>query len=601
MPIDPLVALAFSVQSNKAVYALLLGSGVSRSAGIPTGWEVVLDLIRKLAGVQKEKPEPTPEQWFRGKHGEEPNYAALLNALTRTAAERTQLLRSYFEPTEEERSQGLKSPTVAHRAIAELMRLGYFRVVLTTNFDRLLEQAIRDAGLEPTVISTADAIKGAVPLAHAQCTIIKLHGDYLDHRLKNTPTELATYEKPMDSLLDRVLDEFGLIVCGWSGQYDTALKAAIERCPNRRYPMYWAGHDTVGDVATRLINLRAGTKITIRGADEFFANLRDSVVALESLQDGDPLSEKIAVARTKKYVSKPEYRIDFHDLLHRETERVIERICGPEFPVQGVQFSPELLERRLASYESSCGVLLSMAAASAYWASEEHYSVILSCLRRLVEDPLPSNGLTIFINLRRYPALLFLYVTCLSAIGGNKYDLVARIFEERVKPERHRESGQLIALFHQYKVLEHGAQKFLPGRERQFTPLSNRLFECLRPMLHEYLLGDLAYEGTFDWFEYLAGLIHCHRTADWITLEKAKTEGRDPKAWGPIGCFGWRHREDSEWLLTELQIKDGVLPERLGRVREAFFQGNNPGALARFLLAKEAFDNFVVSVVSGWN
>lgn len=53
---DPLLALAFAMHSNDGVYALLLGSSVSRLAAIPTGWEVVLDLIKKLAAM---KGEPT--------------------------------------------------------------------------------------------------------------------------------------------------------------------------------------------------------------------------------------------------------------------------------------------------------------------------------------------------------------------------------------------------------------------------------------------------------------------------------------------------------------------------------------------------------------
>jgi hypothetical protein len=42
--------LAFSMSENPGVYAVLLGSGVSRSAGIPTGWEITLELIRR-AGI----------------------------------------------------------------------------------------------------------------------------------------------------------------------------------------------------------------------------------------------------------------------------------------------------------------------------------------------------------------------------------------------------------------------------------------------------------------------------------------------------------------------------------------------------------------------
>ena len=37
---DPLHSLAFSIYENPGVYCILLGSGVSRAAEIPTGWEI---------------------------------------------------------------------------------------------------------------------------------------------------------------------------------------------------------------------------------------------------------------------------------------------------------------------------------------------------------------------------------------------------------------------------------------------------------------------------------------------------------------------------------------------------------------------------------
>ena len=51
---NTLTTIAFSMYSNKGVYALLLGSGISKSAGIPTGWDVTIDLIRKLAAQNGE-------------------------------------------------------------------------------------------------------------------------------------------------------------------------------------------------------------------------------------------------------------------------------------------------------------------------------------------------------------------------------------------------------------------------------------------------------------------------------------------------------------------------------------------------------------------
>src|SRR4029079_4205680 len=106
--------------------------------------------------------------------------------------------------------EGKKLPTHAHAAIARLVRLGYIRVIITTNFDRLLEAALQAEAIAPVVIASADAAKGAPPFVHTPCTILKVHGDYLDSRLKNSVEALSRYDKAMDRLLDQVFDEYGL-------------------------------------------------------------------------------------------------------------------------------------------------------------------------------------------------------------------------------------------------------------------------------------------------------------------------------------------------------------------------------------------------------
>ena len=49
--LDTLTSTSFAVHNAKGVYALLLGSGISRAANVPTGWEVTLDLIRRIAAT----------------------------------------------------------------------------------------------------------------------------------------------------------------------------------------------------------------------------------------------------------------------------------------------------------------------------------------------------------------------------------------------------------------------------------------------------------------------------------------------------------------------------------------------------------------------
>lgn len=82
--IDSLTSLAFSVQSSRGIYALLLGSGLSTAAGIPTGWDVTIDLIRKVAAATGEECGSNPDVWYKSKYGREANYSELLDDLAKT-------------------------------------------------------------------------------------------------------------------------------------------------------------------------------------------------------------------------------------------------------------------------------------------------------------------------------------------------------------------------------------------------------------------------------------------------------------------------------------------------------------------------------------
>jgi hypothetical protein len=128
---DPILRLAIALYHNKGAYALLLGSGVSRSAGIPTGWEIVLDLTRQVAASYGERCEAGEEvAWYAEKFGQQPTYDALLDQVTGFKMERATLLGNYIEPRDEDISSDAKVPQAAHRAIARLVRGGYVRVIL---------------------------------------------------------------------------------------------------------------------------------------------------------------------------------------------------------------------------------------------------------------------------------------------------------------------------------------------------------------------------------------------------------------------------------------------------------------------------------------
>src|ERR1700730_7688072 len=324
--IEPSTALAFSLFENKGVYALLLGSGLSRASQIPTGWEITLDLIRRIAALEGVTDGADWLAWYRQRTGREPNYSEVLDELTALPDERRAILHSYIEPTVDDIREGRKIPTKAHHAIAWLVREAFIPVIITTNFDRRLENALREAGVEPTIIRSDDDLRGAIPLIHSRCFVVKLHGDYLDTRIKNTDEELGAYSAPMDSLLDRIFDDHGLIVCGWSGDWDHALRSAITRSPNRRFPTFWASRGAMSAGADDLIRHRSAKVIPITDADSFFSSLQEMVAAQTEIQRPNPRSTELLVARAKRYLGNSELRIQLNDMLAEECRTLVRRL-----------------------------------------------------------------------------------------------------------------------------------------------------------------------------------------------------------------------------------------------------------------------------------
>jgi hypothetical protein len=538
--IDPIHSLSFSIQANPGVYAVLIGSGISRAAQIPTGWEITLELIRKVALLRGEDCEPSPEEWHRKTFDSEPDYSELLGAVTKTQAERQQLLQAYFEINEEDREEGLKQPTKAHKAIASLVASGYIKVIITTNFDRLMERALEDVGVTPTIISSVDHILGAVPLIHTKCCLIKLHGDYKDTRILNTPSELAAYPDELDSYIDRVLDEFGLIVCGWSADWDVALRSAITRAPNRRFSTYWATRDKPGSSASILIQHRAAQVIQIEGADQFFQAIDEQVKSLEAFSRPHPLGTAASVASLKRYLTQDRYRIQFAELIGNEVERVVSETRGERFPLQGCPPpSKETLAPRIRGMEAACSTLISLAIVGGEWSEEPHFNYWERALVRLTSTP-PPNGNTVWIDLQRYPAALYLYALGIPAAQTGRYTLIKRLITTKFRSW----DGQfipVIKVLSLYWFSERGqeAWQLLYENERRHAPLNDWVFTTLRPYMSHLFPDERAYELAFDKFELLLSLaygIHGERDDNWV----------------PPGSFGYR-RSNREIVMSEIK------------------------------------------------
>jgi len=490
------------MQSNKGAYALLLGSGVSRSSRIPTGWEIVLELIRKVAKLSGEHCEPHPEMWYVAKFGEQPDYGKLLDMVAKTPSERQQLLRAYFEPSSDELGQDAKMPTKAHRAIAKLALAGYVRIIITTNFDRLMERALEEVGVAPIVLSAPDHVEGAVPLAHMKCCVVKVHGDYLDTRIRNTPTELSEYDSRMNAFLGRVFDEFGLVTCGWSAEWDTALRANIERAPSRRYSMFWASRGEPGQAAKDLIALRAGVVLSIHDADNFFEDLNTKIESIEEFSRPHPLSKDIAVVSAKRYLSDPLHRIRFSDLIDGLARELADNLRVP-FLDTSSHMSVETVTAKVRLYDSFCSTLVAVAVVVGRWGGSEA-ALALRRARERIAGVRRQDGYVVWLGYQHYPTTLLTYAALLGASLGDNLPAMASLFEGEVNIRGY--DVPLAEALPPAYFIEDGADKLLEGFERHRVPLSMWMHRTLWTEVGHEFTSPAEFDVHFDWVEIMAAL-----------------------------------------------------------------------------------------------
>lgn len=523
--LDPLVMLATGMHAQPGVYALLLGSGVSTGAGIPTGWGVMTELVRRAAAAAApddpgagERAAEDPEAWWAANGDGRPlGYSSLLTAMATTQGARRDLLAGFFEPSEEDAEAGLKFPGQAHHAVAALVKRGLVTVVLTTNFDRLLERALEEAGVPPQVVSRPEAVDGLTPLPHARATVVKLHGDYADLQTRNTVEELSEYPAEWKSLLARVFDEYGLLISGRSADWDGALVRALEEVPSRRYPMYWDSRSSNGGAARKLLAQHRGHVVEAASADDLFGGLLSSVEALDRLAE-PPITTATAVARLKRYLPDPVRRIDLHDLVMNRIEDVAGRAARQ--PVDMASLDPRVMQDVLADRLADVTPVLHLLATGvAHDRHREQADLWVAVVQRLMQARSSFTG-TFQQSLdqaRHYPALLALRAAGVVALHTGQDDVLLRLLTEPTYRDRDWNNARMPAVhaLHDLKVLDPNIINELPrwGSTRWLYPISHLVRADLREALHPWLPNDEDFRQALDAYEYRAGLV-VHTSAD---------------------------------------------------------------------------------------
>jgi hypothetical protein len=505
--IDPILKIALTVKNNPGKFALLLGSGVSQSAGVPTGIEVVHSIIREMARALKEVPE-NPYEWYREHYGEDPEYSKLLARISQTRTERKGVLQKYFEASPEEKKKGIKVPTVAHHSIASLIVKGYFRMVITTNFDRLLEQALELKGIIPDVVTGEDEIRsGTLNYVHSNCTLWKINGDYKDTRIRNLTGELEEYPPIYDKYFERVFEDFGLIICGWSANYDIALRQALVKFSKRRYGIYFCqlvSADTNKN-ASSLVKTLGGEFLPIKSGDAFFTELRDKINALEEGEAREPFSENVAVRLVEEYVTVPAQRSRLTLLFQEEMQALYTVLCSLE--------PSDPIETNIRKIETAGRKLSKMMGALMFSETDQDNQVLIRRVFRTFmgsEEIAKKNEDKRFGILLEYPIVLFLHTVGLFAVERGYYDFLFRMMSLSQIDDDGAECP-LIYYYHPARRLKPliataaSGYHSLRGKERLFV-WEYHLRDLLWDFFQEHFVNRTYYDQVFNLFEFYENL-----------------------------------------------------------------------------------------------
>ena len=218
-----------SGESKGTKFCFLIGAGASMSSGIPSGADLARKWIREIeedcgkdnfakwknkVGISEDNVGEFYPQIYEKRFGHIPESGY-------------DCIRHYMEG---------KEPSLGYLILANIMVREKHNVVITTNFDNLLEDAIRTYTKEKPFIAGHEALAGYVPKRSDRPIILKVHRDLFFHPFSDRE-HTGTIQKAWEDILDRFLSDYFLIVLGYGGN-DESLMDYFTSLNNRKQ-IYW--------------------------------------------------------------------------------------------------------------------------------------------------------------------------------------------------------------------------------------------------------------------------------------------------------------------------------------------------------------------------
>lgn len=273
----------------------LLGAGASASAGIPTAGQMIWGFKRTIyCTALRKSVRSCPDLSDPVLRARLQEY---LDGLGRfPPADADIEYEEYFEATyreEADRRRHIEDlvrgahPSYGHIGLAALLAAGGIRLLWTTNFDRLVEDAAAEVMGSSSALTVAqlDEPTRAMEAMNEERwpLLVKLHGDYQSRRLKNTARELQSQDSQMRASLVEASRRSGLAVVGYSGRDRSVMDALAEATSTDGcfpFGLYWMHlpssplRPQVGELLTSAAEHGAeAAVVAVQTFDELFGDL----------------------------------------------------------------------------------------------------------------------------------------------------------------------------------------------------------------------------------------------------------------------------------------------------------------------------------------
>ncbi len=219
-------------------HALFLGAGCSVSSGIPSAGTLVSDRwlgrLRDLRAPERTNLEAWAREEVPGYDSRNParSYGVVLDQLFLTSQDRQREIEGLCAGAE---------PSFGYAALAQLIAANaeVFNVVLTTNFDDLLSDALYLFTTSRPLVIPHESLATFIRSTQTRPLVVKLHGD---SRLapKNLASETELLERELHRQTTMVLRDRGLVFMGYGGE-DQGVLELLDALPEEALPqgVYW--------------------------------------------------------------------------------------------------------------------------------------------------------------------------------------------------------------------------------------------------------------------------------------------------------------------------------------------------------------------------